>query len=50
MPFATAADATRLAHQEDLANDPTNKSTQLCIRMVSDEHGPKPGGGLPGGS
>jgi tetratricopeptide (TPR) repeat protein len=29
-----------------LANDPANRSAQLYIRMVSDEHGPKPGSAL----
>jgi tetratricopeptide (TPR) repeat protein len=30
-----------------LATDPDNKSAQLYIRMVSDEHGPRPGSALP---
>jgi len=30
-----------------LASDPTNRSAQLYIRMVSDENGPKPGSALP---
>jgi len=30
-----------------LAADPTNKSAQLYLRMVRDEHGPKPGSALP---
>ena len=33
--------------QAVLASDPDNKSAQLYIRMVSDEHGPKPGSALP---
>ena len=30
-----------------IARDPQNKSAQLYIRMVTDEHGPRPGSALP---
>ena len=40
-------DAAIAEWQSVLATDPTNKSAQLYIRMVSDEHGPKPGSALP---
>ena len=42
-------DAALAEWQAVLATDPTNKSAQLYIRMVSDEHGPKPGSALPRG-
>ena len=46
--FSLGRAATALAEwQAVLATDPTNKSAQLYIRMVSDEHGPKPGSALP---
>ncbi len=40
-------DAALAEWQAVLASDPTNKSALLYIRMVSDEHGPKPGSALP---
>jgi len=42
-------DAALAEWQAVLVTDPTNKSAQLYIRMVSDEHGPKPGSALPRG-
>jgi lipoprotein NlpI len=40
-------DAALAEWQAVLATDPTNKSAQLYLRMVSDEHGPKPSSALP---
>ena len=40
-------DAAIAEWQAVLTSDPENKSAQLYIRMVSDEHGPKPGSALP---
>ena len=40
-------DAAISEWQEVLKIDPTNKSAQLYIRMVNDEHGPQSGSALP---
>jgi len=39
-------DAAIAEWQAVLASDPANKSAQLYLRMVNDEHGPKPGSAL----
>ena len=40
-------DAAIAEWQAVLASDPANKSAQLYLRMVRDQHGPKPGSALP---
>jgi Flp pilus assembly protein TadD len=40
-------DAALVEWTEVLKVDPENKSAKLYIRMVNDEHGPKPGSALP---